>query len=156
MRGTWSVNPFIKCSEPCVSRTEVRSQSYFHLSCVSPSCSFTPLSLRLSACQALFISRGEDFRTDHWRRRLGSAVFALSYWFHRCLEVNDTQHLMILSYVSNKGMKGKVTRGKRRGAQGSGKGAHQQLSLSFTPTFQRPVSLIVNGRRINIPEAVGI
>ena len=63
---------------------------------------------------------------------------------------------MILSYVSNKGMKGKVTRGKWRGAQGSGKGAHQQLSLSFTPTFQRPVSLIVNGRRINIPEAVGI
>ena len=59
MRGTRSVNPFIKCSEPCVSRTEVRSQSYFHLSCVSPSCSFTPLSLRLSACQALFFSSPE-------------------------------------------------------------------------------------------------
>lgn len=63
---------------------------------------------------------------------------------------------MILSYVSNKGMKGKVTRGERRGEQGRGTGTHQQLSLSFTPTLQRPVSLIVNGRRINIPEAVGI
>ena len=114
-----------------------------------------PETVRLPS-SLLFISRGEDFRTDHWQRRLGSAVFALSYWFHRCLEVNDTQHLMILSYVSNKGMKGKVTRGERRGAQGRGTGTHHQLSLSFTPTLRRPVSLIVNGRRINIPEAVGI
>ena len=37
-----------------------------------------PETVRLPS-SFLFISRGEDFRTDHWQRRLGSAVFALSY-----------------------------------------------------------------------------
>lgn len=63
---------------------------------------------------------------------------------------------MILSYVSNKGMKGESDQRREAGGWGRGTGTHQQLSLSFTPTLQRPVSLIVNGRRINIPEAVGI
>lgn len=72
------------------------------------------------------------------------------------MEVNDTQHLMILSYMSNKGMKGKVTRGERQGAQGKGTATYQELSLPFTLTLQRLVSLIANGRRINIPEVVGI
>lgn len=134
MRGTWSVNLFIKCSEPCVSRAKVRSQSYFHLFFTSP-----PVHSVLSAwdCQPakffLFISKGEDFRTDHLWRRSGSAMFALSYWFRRCLEVNDTQHLMFLSYMSNKRMKGKVARGERQGAQGWGKlGGPRNIYTAFS------------------------
>lgn len=154
MRGTRSVNLFIKCSEPCVSWAEVRSQSYFHLFCLSP-----PVRSVLSPwdCQPakflLFISRGEDFWTDHLRRRSGSAVFALSYWFPRCLEVNDTQHLMILSSMSNKGMKGKVARGER---QGHWSGRHRSTSRAFSSLYPNPTEtgVIASARRMNIPEVV--
>ena len=83
----------------------------------------------------LFISKGvEDFRTDHWQRRLGSVMFALSYWFHRCLEVNDTQHLMILSYMSNK----RHERESDQRREAGGTGQSQQHINSFLSPSPRP------------------
>lgn len=86
--------------------------------CIPPSCSFSPLSSGLSSLKAfLFISNAEGgagLEDGSLVERVGQSwggwcpMFALSYWFHVCLEVNGTLHLMTLSQMSNKNMKGRV------------------------------------------------
>lgn len=79
MRGAPSVNLFIKCSEPCVSWAGRRSQSYFHLFCVSP---LDPSVLSFRDCPPvklfLFISKGEDWRTSSLAELVGASPVCAS------------------------------------------------------------------------------